>query len=193
MSEQPEGTETVQTTETTETVGGSVQETQTTETVESVEERIAKMEAALKKANSEAAKYRKQASAFEDAEQKRKEAEMSETEKLKAQYEKAQSELQALKLNDLKRQAAAKHNLPDQLALRLQGETLEELEADAEQLAKTLPKPTAKIGATNPGAGPPKTTDDELRARLFGAGRGVFDRSWAESHGGGVITIDKED
>jgi hypothetical protein len=193
MSDQPNGSETEQTAQTAETAGGSVNQEQHTETAGTLEERMKAMEAALRKANAEAAKYRKQASAFEEAEQKRKEAEMSETDRLKAQYEKAAAELQALKLNELKRQAAAKHNLPEVLALRLQGTTLEELEADAETLSKTLPKQSPKIGATNPGAAPAQTTDDELKAKLWGRTKDVFSRAWAEQHGGGVFTVQKEE
>ena len=42
-------------------------------------------------------------------------------------------------LAELKRQAAKKAGLPDDLAGRLSGGTLEELEADAEELAKAMP------------------------------------------------------
>ena len=192
MSDQ--GTETVQTAETTETAGGNqAQEQTTTETVGTAEERISRMEAALKKANTEAAKYRKQAEAFEKAEQERKEAQLSETEKLQKRLAERENELHTLQTNELKRQAAAKHKLPDALALRLQGNTLEELEKDAEELVKTLPKGTVNMGATNPGATTGRKTDEELRAEIFGGGKALFTPGWLEQHGGGVFSVDKED
>jgi alanyl-tRNA synthetase len=182
--------------ETTETVGGaSANQEHPTETAGNLEERVKAMEAALKKANNEAAKYRKQAESFEQAEQARKEAELSETEKLKAQNEKLARDLQTLQTNELKRAAAAKHGLPPALALRLQGTTAEELEADAEELAKTLPKQTApKVGATNPGASPAVTSEQVLRETLFNCRPGgLFTGEWAQQHGGGVFEVTKGD
>ena len=146
----------------------------------------------LREFEKESKRLSKQVEQYEKAEKERKQAEMSEIDRLKAQYEEAAVQLQTLQTNELKRQAAAKHNLPDVLAARLQGSTLEEFEADAEELAKTLPKSSVKMGATNPGAAPAKQTDDELRAKLWN-NRPTFDRAWAESHGGGVIEITKED
>lgn len=193
MSNQVPGSETEPTAQTTETVGGALPQAQTTETAESADERIARMEAALKKANNEAAKYRKAAEAAAQAEQERKDAELSETERLKKQLAEREQALKQLQTNELKRQAAAKFNLPEKLALRLQGETLEELEQDAENIAKELPKPAqARLGATNPGAAPGKKTDDEIYTEIWGGGKKIFDRAWNEQHGGGVFFNDKE-
>lgn len=65
-------------------------------------------------------------------------------------YERAAAELEAerqrskaLELAGLRRDVAAKHQLPAALVDRLRGETLEELDADAQELVKALPKPTA--------------------------------------------------
>lgn len=94
--------------------------------------------------------------AREEAERKAAE-EQGEFKKL---YELAQAKAAAaeqrareLELAGLRREAAAKFNLPAKLADRLQGETLEELEADAKAVAAELPKPAApNINATG-GAG----------------------------------------
>ena len=147
----------------------------------------------LREFEKEAKRLKSKVTEYEEAEQKRKEADMSEMDKLKAQYEKAQNELHTLQTNELKRQAAAKHKLPDALALRLQGNTLEELEKDAEELVKTLPKGTVNMGATNPGATTGRKTDEELRAEIFGGGKALFTPGWLEQHGGGVFSVDKED
>lgn len=172
-------------------------EAQNPETGESVEVRMARMEAALKKANHEAAKYRKQAETFEQAEAKRKEAELSEMEKLQRRLAETEAEAARLKLEGLQRQAAEKAGLPASLASRLQGATLEELEADAATLAETLPKPTKTpptVPATNPGvnADGRAETDDQRRARIYGSGGNPFDPKDAAKHGGGVIFKPKE-
>jgi uncharacterized protein (DUF885 family) len=141
------------------------------ETGKSVEAQIADMQAALKKANSEAAKYRKQVEAIEQADRARKDAELSEMEKLKQQLADASEKARKLEIESLQRQAAEKAGLPLVLASRLTGATLEELEADAEVLAKTLPKKQPQTGQpTNPGgnAGGSGETDEQRKKRLFG-------------------------
>ena len=151
------------------------------------------LQRSLKNKEEENIRIHKKLEAFEQAEQKRKEAEMSEMEKLQAQFDKAQNELKQLRINELKRQAATKFKLPDALALRLQGETLEELEADAETLSKTLPKGPPKLDATNPNGGLQKKTDDQIRAEIYGDKQALFTQGWNEEHGGGVFTVNKED
>ena len=188
-------TETVET-QATETEAIETQETQTTETGGSAEERLARMEAAIKKANAEAAKYRKKAQAFEEAEQKRKEAEMSEADKLKARAEKAEAEAALLKHQGLQREIAERVGLPSALALRLHGETAEEMEADAKSLLESLPKaekPKPSTTATNPGAGHQGAeTDEQKRARLFGVQVDPFAEDVLRQKGGGVYFIKEE-
>lgn len=156
-----------------ETIEGTAGQEPTPEIGESTEARMMRMEAALKKANHEAAKYRKQAEGFEMAERQRKEAELSEMEKLAQRLAEAEAEANRLKLIELQRQAAEKAGLPPALATRLQGATPEELEADAMALAETLPKSTKtppNVQATNPGgnATGKGETDAERRRRLLG-------------------------
>lgn len=169
--------------------------TQPPETGKSVEAQIADMQAALKKANAEAAKFRKQVEAQEQAELARKDAELSEMDKLKKQLAETEAKARKLERETLQRQAAEKAKLPAALASRLQGETLEELEADAEALAKTLPKPTAPtLPPTNPAgaAANNSETDAERRARLYGSSINLYDPAEAVKHGGGVVYNPKE-
>lgn len=143
----------------------------------------------------ETAKQLKKLAELEQAEQARSEAEMSETDKLKAQNAKLQATLDGLKLSDLKRTIAAEIGLPDVLAARIQGADEETMRADAEQLKEALPaqddpakpKPKAKITPTNPASGQ-KTgeTREETRSRIFGRGMDIFDPAAAAQHGGGV-------
>lgn len=187
-------TETVTETE-TETVTEQPIQTPPPETGESAEARIARMEAALKKANSEAASHRKKLEAIEKAEQEKKDAELSELEKTRKRLAELEAEATKLKRGELQRQAAEKAKLPPALAGRLQGETLEDLIADAEELAKTLPKPQAPpLPPTNPAgsAANNSETDAERRARLYGTSTDLYNPAEAAKHGGGVVFNSKE-
>ena len=132
----------------------------------------------------------RQADELSAAEQKRKEAEMTELQKLQAALEKTQSELKAAQLSQLKKDIAVKVELPLIFADRLQGDTAEELEADAKKILEALPKAPKPppVSATNPGAGASqKETIDQQRARVYGTGFSPLDPEYAQSHGGGVI------
>ncbi len=113
----------------------------------------------------------KKAEELTEAEQKRKDAEMTDLERLNKQLADTQAELKAAKIATLQRDAATKHNLLPELASRLKGETLEELEADAKALAELLPKPQApRANPTNPGgnASGEAETYEAKRRRLLG-------------------------
>lgn len=147
---------------------------------------------ALEKERKERKEYEKQLKRLEQLEaeeKKRQDAAKSEIEKAQDQLREAQEKARKLELKELQRQAAEKHKLPAALAARLQGETLEELEADAEALAKTLPKLTAPpVPPNNPGPGASDgETDDQRRARLFGSRPNIFDPKGAIQYGGGVV------
>jgi hypothetical protein len=64
-------------------------------------------------------------------------------ESLKAELEQERQARKAAEVAGFKRDVVARRNLPAGLAHRLQGETLEEIEADAEMLLSELPKPQA--------------------------------------------------
>lgn len=117
---------------------------QNTETVTLTKVEYDKVLKALKEANAEAAKRRKE---LDD----KAKAEMTEAERLKKDLEAAQAE----RLGLLRESVAVKHGLPEALANRLQGATREEMEADAAELAKVLPKPATK----SPGPVPPNPSD----------------------------------
>jgi len=138
--------------------------------------KLRESEKVMKKTQAELDRYKAE-------EEKRKQAEMSETERLQAELEQAQAELKRSQLDVMKRQAASKAGLPDAFASRLQGETLEELEADAKVILEALPKPKAapNSGATNPGEnGKPEETWAQKKQRLMGQPGSIWD-------GGGVI------
>ena len=123
-------------------------------TPEEVQAELEKVRAALKAANAEAAQRRKKLDAYEAEEQKRKEAEMSEIDLLKQKVAESEAVANQLKLESHQRAAAEKVGLPSVFANRIQGETLEDMEADAKALFDALPvKPVVKpvVGITNPG------------------------------------------
>ena len=85
----------------------------------------------------------------------------------------AQHRLKELELNELRTKAAAKYQLPLEIAERLRGETLEELEKDAEGLKALIPeaKSQGKLNATVPGgSGKPVTETREQKLQRLGLG-----------------------
>ena len=121
-----------------------------------ITERLTKEKA---KAESMATKAR------EDAERKAAE----EQGKFRELYEAAQqriaeteARLKSAEIASIKREVAGKLNMPQALANRLQGETLEEIEADAKELMAALPKPAAPNinSGTGNGAAPTGATVD---------------------------------
>ena len=102
-------------------------------------------------------------------------AKNQEWEKLAKKHEaellEAQNRLKELELNELRTKAAAKYQLPLEIAARLRGETLEELEKDAEELKALIPdaKSQAKLNATVPGGGgQPVTETREQKLKRLG-------------------------
>jgi hypothetical protein len=83
----------------------------------------------------------------------------------------AQKENKELQLDKLRTNAAAKYQLPPEMAERLRGETLEELEKDAEGLKALIPdaKSQVKLNATVPGGGgQPVTETREQKLKRLG-------------------------
>jgi hypothetical protein len=150
----------------------------------------------LREREKEAVKLAKKLEAYEKAEAERKQAEMSETEKLKAQLEELTAKATKLEIETLQRKAADEVGLPQAFADRVRGESLEDMVADAKALLEAMPaKPlptTPKLSPTNPGSGGSKPeTDKEMKARLH-KDANVFDPAFMKAHGGGVIFADKE-
>lgn len=159
---------------------------------------VSKLKSALDKereANKELRKRAKLADELEAAEAKRKDAELSEMEKRDKRIAELEAREEELARKDLMRQAADKFNLPPSLAKRLQGETLEELEADAEELSKEVPaKQQPKVSPTQiPGDSDQTETAEQKRYRIYqGNATDVFDPKKAVDMGGGVFLNDKK-
>jgi anthranilate phosphoribosyltransferase len=128
--------------------------------------------AALKKANGEAAKYRKTAEQVEVERKAKEEAEMTALQKAEARAKDLEAQLNGERHARLQAAVAAKVGLPAQLADRLKGETAEELEADAKAIKELIPaqpaqKPASPGIVTNPGTnGGTGESDMSRRARL---------------------------
>lgn len=163
-------------TDTTETVTEAVVETATTPTPQTTagktldevlaeNERISK---ALKDANKEAADRRKKLEAFEKAEQTRKDAELSESQRLQKENETLRAQAESANRQVLQRDIAAEIGLPSAFAGRIQGSDRDAMIEDAKAMLAALPKQGAPtISATNPGGGQSRQeTDDEKRKRL---------------------------
>lgn len=146
-------------------------------------ELIRKQREELKQAKKAAAELER----YKKLEDERKQAEMSETDRLKAELDRAHSELKAKTVRTMQIEVAAKLGIPAALSDRLHGETLEEMEEDAQAILAVLPKQKAapNTGATNPGekAGANETWA-QRKQRLEGAPPNI----WA---GGGVNWMEK--
>ncbi len=130
----------------------------------------------------------KQAEELSAAQKAKAEAEMTEVQKLSARLAETETALKSERRTAQMSEIASRLGLPPALAKRLQGETPEEIEADAKALLETLPKP-AKPGPgiiPNPGSnattGP---TDDQLRGILRGNIGNMFDAAANVKAGGG--------
>jgi hypothetical protein len=144
----------------------------------------------LRKAEKEWTRKEKELEQLQSKEQERKQAELTDIERMKARADELEAELKEERQGRLRLQVAAEYNLPEALANRLQGESLEELKADAEQLAKLLPKPKKENPALNPtdiGDGQKGETDAQKRARIYNKGVSLFDVDGIKKNGGGVF------
>lgn len=153
-----------------------------------------KLQAALKEANREAASRRKRLDELEQAEAKRKEAEMTEAQKLQAALEAVTAKAARLERENAQRDIAAKVGLPAAFASRIQGETPDDMEADAKSLLAAMPKAAQpNISPTNPPAGLPQETEAQKRARLLGTNNTDFlDIAKVRNAGGGVFFNTKD-
>jgi len=151
------------------------------------------IKAALKKANNEAAKYRKEAETAAARIKAQEDAELSEMDKLKKQVAEYEAKLTQVERQALQRKIANEFELPEMLALRIQGDDEDAMREDAKALAATLPKkPTApNLSATNPGNGQPMGESlIQQRARVYGGGGDIFNPTEAAKLGGGVVFKD---
>jgi predicted Zn-dependent protease len=117
---------------------------------------LEQIRAALKKANGEAAKYRKAQEQLEADQKAKAEAEMTELDKANKRTAELEARLKQIERENVQREIAAKVGLPAKLASRLQGETPEEMEADAKAILEDLPKPAQQqplLDKTKPSPG----------------------------------------
>ena len=173
---------------------GEMPEAKTAATGDTSDE-LEQIRAALKKANNEAAKYRKAAELAEQEKKAREDAELSEMDKLKRQLAEYEAKLKQTAYENMQRKVAKEFELPDVLATRLQGEDEDAMREDAKALAATLPKkPTAAtLSATNPSNGQPAgETLAQQRARVYGTGSDIFNPGEAAKLGGGVVFKDSK-
>jgi len=159
----------------------------------------AALAAELKRARREAAKYRTSLRKLEEAEEERKKAEMTEAERIKAELAEAQAKAAEaeeratetmLRMSVVSAAAKAGFNDPmdawSMIDLAEVGDdgTVTGVEEAITELLKAKPylaKQMGSITPTNPQGGPVQETDEQKRARLFGARRSDF---WT---GGGVM------
>ena len=94
-------------------------------------EDIKKMQSALRKANKEAETFRLKLKEIEDRDK-------SETEKLTERTRELEGNLTSAEQRALRLEIALDKGIPKTIANRLQGSTREEMEADADELLKTL-------------------------------------------------------
>ena len=164
-----------------------------TPTSEQLLSELEQTRAALKKANAEAASRRKALEKLEQEKQARADAELSEMDKLTKRLQEAEARAKSLELSQRRSNIAAKVDLPAGLAGRLQGETDEEIEADAKFLLSQLPKQTApKLNPTNPGGEAKVPTEDALRKSLYGSQTNMFDPAFQKQSGGGVLIVERD-
>ena len=125
----------------------------------------------LREAEKQAKKERVELEHLRQLEDARKKAELSETERLKAELAEREQKLKELTIKTQQQDIANKIGLPAIFATRIQGETPEEMEADARSMLEALPKQKAapNAGATSPGENAVTgETEQQKRKRLFG-------------------------
>lgn len=110
---------------------GETTESQTTEAKTYSEDYV-------KRLRTEAANYRTRANALEEAEKERQKAQMSETERLKAELDEARSKARTLEVRTLRMEAASRHGLSAEDIEFLTGEDEKTIFAQAEKLAARL-------------------------------------------------------
>jgi hypothetical protein len=119
----------------------------------------------------------------------REEAEMTESQKATKRAEDAEAKASKLETDILRRDVIAETGLPALFADRLKGTTKEEMLADAQELAKTLPqlKIAPHVPPTNPNNANTQETNAAKRERLFGKQGNPFDMETIKAQGGGVV------
>ena len=148
------------TTEVAEEATATEETTESTTTEQAAEpagttaEEVAKIRAALAKANKEAEKLRLR-------EKEREDAQLSEIEKAKRDAEEATRELEKLRSAKVRADVALEVGLPAKWVGRLHGETEEELRADALSILADLNKPKKPAPDASQGARTSALSEDD--------------------------------
>ncbi|MBK9497200.1 MAG: DUF4355 domain-containing protein [Xanthomonadales bacterium] len=156
------------TAEVVETTTATVTQAPASKTLDELQAENERMSKALKDANREAADRRKKLDAYEKAEQSRKDAELSESQRLQKEVETLRAQAERTNRELMQRDIAAEVGLPAIFAARITGNDKETMLEDAKAMLSALPsKPTPSLSATNPGSGQSRSeTDEERRKRL---------------------------
>jgi|GEM_PF-2114477 len=117
---------------------------------------------------------------LEDEQRAAEEAKMKEQGNYKSLLEQRENELKTLRLEKERLRVATAKGLPVELADRLQGETAEELEADADKLLALL-----KVKPQTPGVPPPSSGGSPSDKPDFSKMTPAQIREWSEKHGWG--------
>ena len=127
-------------------------------------EEVARIRAALAKANKEAERLRLK-------EKEREDAQLSEVEKAKRDADEARIELEKLRSAKVRADIALELGLPAKWVGRLQGDTEDELRADAAEILADLNKPKKPAPDASQGArGPALSEDDQFFESIYGKG-----------------------
>lgn len=157
-------TTTTEAAEETTTATEEAAETTTQETEQPDKAELDRIRAALNKANKEAEKLRLEKKEREDAQ-------LSEIEKARRDADEAAQELATLRRDSLRQKVALETGLPAKWVGRLQGDSEEELAADAASILADLNKP--RTPAPDPSQGPRTNAlseDDQLYESIYGKG-----------------------
>lgn len=185
--------ETNPTTETVEPAAQAVSGTEVPQEEPFDKDRAMKTIQAQREENKTLKARAKRADELEAEAKKRADAELSETERLKKENDEIKAENAKTKNDLMRREAVEAAGLPANFAKRLTGSTADELLADAQELAKTLPqlKVAPKLPPTNPSNSQPIDGEAALRQTLFGGNSTRLDKEGLKRLGGGVVWNDK--
>jgi hypothetical protein len=164
MADETTTTETAEeATEATEAANESTT-TETTATEGVSPEEVARIRAALAKANKEAERLRLK-------EKEREDAQLSEIDKAKRDADEARSELEKLRSAKVRADIALELGLPAKWVGRLQGDTEDELRADAAEILADLNKPKKPAPDASQGARTSALSeDDQFFESIYGKG-----------------------
>jgi len=144
----------------------------------------------LREIEKNARKNEKELARLKAEEQKRLDAQLTETDRLKKERDELAQEAAKLRSAMMRRDVIAETGLPPALADRLKGETQEELLADAQELLKLLPKQKNTQSPTNPGDAKAAETEAQKKERLLGSqSADIFSMDYITRGGGGVTSF----